>query len=42
MKFLVLLAALSFSAVALEGCVRPVGCPIGSHPGPHGHRCFLD
>ncbi len=47
MKFLLLMAALTFSTVALEGCAHPVGrpivaCPIGSHPGPYGHRCFLN
>ncbi len=36
----------ALAVVMFSGCaVSPVTglvCPIGTHPGPYGHRCFVD
>lgn len=42
MKFCVALIALTLTCVSLGGCAAPRLCPPGSHPGPYGHRCFLN
>lgn len=42
MKLCVALLALSLTCLSLGGCATPRLCPPGSHPGPYGHRCFLN
>ena len=42
MKFCVALIALTLTCVSIGGCAGPRPCPVGTHPGPYGHRCFLN
>lgn len=41
-----LLISWCLGATGLSGCVEDARtglvCPPGSHPGPHGHKCFAD
>ena len=42
MKLCVAMIALTLTCVSLGGCATPRPCPPGTHPGPYGHRCFLN
>lgn len=46
MKKILLLCSTTLLIAALSGCVvsprTGLVCPPGTHPGPYGHRCFVD
>jgi hypothetical protein len=49
MKYLkhgLLLILCGMMLAALSGCIEDARtglvCPLGTHPGPHGHRCLAD
>ena len=42
MRLCIALVALTLTTLSLGGCASPRLCPPGTHPGPYGHRCFLN